>query len=44
MPRAEIDDLYIDQPYYIVPIGQQAFGVIRDAINRRALARRRAAS
>jgi len=20
VPRAEIDDLYIDQPYYIVPI------------------------
>jgi hypothetical protein len=28
VPRAEIDDLYIDRPYYIVPgeVGQQAFG------------------
>jgi hypothetical protein len=37
VPRAEIDDLYIDQPYYIVPIGQQAFGVIRDAINKKGI-------
>jgi DNA end-binding protein Ku len=31
VPRAEIDDLYFDRPYYIVPdgeVGQQAFGVI----------------
>ena len=38
--RAEIDDLYIDRPYYIVPdgeVGQQAFGVIRDAINKKGM-------
>jgi DNA end-binding protein Ku len=38
--RAEIDDLYINRPYYIVPngeVGQQAFGVIRDAINKKGM-------
>jgi DNA end-binding protein Ku len=40
VPRAEIDDLYIDRPYYVVPngeVGQQAFGVIRDAINKKGM-------
>jgi DNA end-binding protein Ku len=40
VPRAEIDDLYIDRPYYIVPngeVGQQAFGVIRDAIKKKGM-------
>jgi DNA end-binding protein Ku len=40
VPRAEIDDLYIDRPYYIVPdgeVGQQAFGVIRDAIAKQGM-------
>jgi DNA end-binding protein Ku len=40
VPRSEIDDLYIDRPYYIVPngeVGQQAFGVIRDAINKKGM-------
>jgi DNA end-binding protein Ku len=40
VPRAEIDDLYINRPYYIVPhgeVGQQAFGVIRDAINKKGM-------
>jgi len=35
VPRAEIDDRYIDSPYYIVPtdkVGQEAFAVIRDVI------------
>jgi DNA end-binding protein Ku len=35
VPRAEIDDRYIDSPYYIAPtdrVGQEAFVVIRDAI------------
>jgi DNA end-binding protein Ku len=40
VPRPEIDDLYIDRPYYIVPdgeVGQQAFGVIRDAIAKKGM-------
>jgi DNA end-binding protein Ku len=40
VPREEIDDLYIDRPYYIVPdgkVGQQAFAVIREAIRRRGM-------
>jgi DNA end-binding protein Ku len=35
VPRDEIDDLYLNSPYYVVPdgeIGQQAFAVIREAI------------
>ena len=35
VPRNEIDDRYIDFPYYIAPdgqVGQDAFAVIRDAI------------
>jgi DNA end-binding protein Ku len=37
VPRGEIDDLYINRPYYIVPdgkVGRQAFAVIREAIRR----------
>jgi DNA end-binding protein Ku len=40
VPRDEIDDLYIDRPYYIVPdgkVGQQAFAVIREAIRKRGM-------
>jgi DNA end-binding protein Ku len=35
VPRPEIDDRYLDSPYYIAPtdqVGQEAFAVIRDAI------------
>jgi DNA end-binding protein Ku len=35
VPRAEIDDRYVDSPYYIVPtdqVGVEAFTVIRDAM------------
>ena len=35
VPRAEIDDRYMDSPYYIAPtdkVGQEAFAVIRDVI------------
>jgi len=35
VPKSEIDDRYIDDPYYIAPtdqVGQEAFAVIRDAI------------
>src|ERR1700746_2227797 len=45
VPRAEIDDRYMDSPYYIAPtdkVGQEAFAVIRDVIrdkNMVALAR-----
>jgi DNA end-binding protein Ku len=40
VPRAEIDDLYIERPYYIVPdgqVGQEAFGVIREAIKKKGM-------
>jgi DNA end-binding protein Ku len=40
VPREEIDDLYIDRPYYVVPdgkVGQQAFAVIREAIRKRGM-------
>ena len=45
VPRAEIDNRYLDRPYYIAPgdkIGAEAFAVIRDAMrnkDRVALAR-----
>jgi DNA end-binding protein Ku len=35
VPRSEIDDRYLDSPYYVAPtdqVGQEAFSVIRDAI------------
>jgi DNA end-binding protein Ku len=35
VPKGEIDELYLNNPYYIVPdgeVGQQAFAVIREAI------------
>ena len=35
VPRAEVDDRYLDSPYYISPtdqVGQEAFSVIRDAM------------
>lgn len=38
--RDEIDDLYIDRPYYIVPdgkVGRQAFAVIRETIKKRGM-------
>ncbi|HKF11073.1 MAG TPA: Ku protein [Xanthobacteraceae bacterium] len=37
VPRNEIDDLYLNNPYYLVPdgeVGQQAFAVIREAIRK----------
>jgi DNA end-binding protein Ku len=37
VPRNEIDDRYIDSPYYITPdgqVGQDAFAVIRDTISK----------
>jgi DNA end-binding protein Ku len=35
VPRSEIDDRYVDSPYYLAPdgkVGQDAFAVIRDTI------------
>jgi DNA end-binding protein Ku len=35
VPKSEIDERYIDSPYYIAPdgqVGQEAFAVIRDTI------------
>ena len=40
VPRTEIDDRYIDTPYYVAPtdqVGQEAFAVIRDAIRDRGM-------
>jgi DNA end-binding protein Ku len=37
VPRSEIDDRYIDSPYYIAPdgqVGQDAFAVIRDTVGK----------
>src|ERR1700686_5546967 len=45
VPRSQIDERYLDSPYYIIPndqVGQEAFAVIRDAMRgkgRGALAR-----
>jgi DNA end-binding protein Ku len=40
VPRSEIDDRYLNAPYYIVPndkVGQEAFAVIRDAIQAKGM-------
>ena len=40
VPRGEIDELYLRDPYYIVPdgeVGQQAFAVIREAIRKEGM-------
>jgi DNA end-binding protein Ku len=40
VPRNEIDELYLNSPYYIVPdgeVGQQAFAVIREAIRQEGM-------
>src|SRR6476646_8651601 len=40
VPREEIDELYQNNPYYIVPdgeVGQQAFAVIREAIRQEGM-------
>jgi DNA end-binding protein Ku len=40
VPRNEIDELYLNNPYYIVPdgeVGEQAFAVIREAIRREGM-------
>jgi DNA end-binding protein Ku len=40
VPRSEIDNRYLDTPYYIAPtdkVGQEAFAVIRDAIRQKGM-------
>jgi DNA end-binding protein Ku len=40
VPKNEIDELYLGNPYYIVPdgeVGQQAFAVIREAIKEKGM-------
>ncbi|HEY7302040.1 MAG TPA: Ku protein [Xanthobacteraceae bacterium] len=40
VPKEQIDELYLNSPYYIVPDGQvgaQAFAVIREAINKKGM-------
>jgi DNA end-binding protein Ku len=40
VPRAEIDDRYVDSPYYITPtdqVGVEAFTVIRDAMREKKM-------
>ena len=40
VPRTEIDDRYLDSPYYVAPtdqVGQEAFAVIRDAIREKGM-------
>ncbi len=40
VPKDEIDELYLNSPYYIVPdgeVGQQAFAVIREAIRKEGM-------
>ena len=40
VPKTEIDEIYLNNPYYVVPdgeAGQQAFAVIREAINKEGM-------
>ncbi len=40
VPKKEIDELYLNSPYYITPdgeVGQQAFAVIREAIRKEGM-------
>jgi DNA end-binding protein Ku len=40
VPKGEIDDLYLAEPYYVVPdgeVGQQAFAVIREAVRKEGM-------
>jgi DNA end-binding protein Ku len=40
VPKKEIDELYLNNPYYLVPdgdVGQQAFAVIREAISKEGM-------
>src|SRR6516165_9049271 len=40
VPKDQIDELYLNSPYYVIPDGQvgaQAFAVIREAINKKGM-------
>src|SRR5207253_3167298 len=40
VPKNDIDELYLNNPYYITPdgeVGQQAFAVIREAIHKQGM-------
>jgi DNA end-binding protein Ku len=40
VPRAEVDEIYVDTPYYLVPtdkVGEEAFVVIREAMKARRM-------
>jgi DNA end-binding protein Ku len=40
VPKKEIDELYLNSPYYLRPdgeVGQQAFAVIREAIRKEGM-------
>ena len=40
VPRSEIDERYLDSPYYLMPedkVGQDAFAVIREAMKRKSM-------
>jgi DNA end-binding protein Ku len=40
VPRAEVDEIYVDTPYYLVPtdkVGEEAFVVIREAMKARKM-------
>jgi DNA end-binding protein Ku len=40
VPRSQIDERYLDSPYYIIPndqVGQEAFAVIRDAMRGKSM-------
>lgn len=41
VPRQEVDEIYLDTPYYLIPDGQigvEAFAVIRDAMRKQKMA------
>jgi DNA end-binding protein Ku len=40
VPRAEVDDRYLDTPYYVAPtdrVGQEAFAIIREAMRKKGV-------
>jgi DNA end-binding protein Ku len=42
VPKDQIDELYLNSPYYIIPdgeVGAEAFAVIREAINKQRMGR-----